>query len=301
MANTTFLALKGKNDPLVLSALDWLVVVHKWSAGVSYIPTDLTNSSGVLQTLPSGWDTVGEIQKKAGVDLSPDTKTATIDGYGSPGPRRTLVTGEDFAIDYYAQEWRKVNLEMWHNVDLSTTAATPGKGFRAKKRSQLSTPQYSAIVIAYDGSPAEELYPFFIFPKVSITKRSKMSGQQGAELGMPMTLTVYEDPDFEGLYDFGVAGAGFDTIATDAGFVGAATSINVTPATASLAVGEVLQLTVIDNNGFDRTAECTYASGNTARATVDSLGRVTAVATGSAATITATLGLLTDTAAVTVS
>lgn len=301
MANTSFLALKDKNDPLVLSALDWLVLVHKWSAGVSYIPTDLTNSSGVLQTLPSGWNTVGEIQKKAGVDLSPDTKTSTIDGYGSPGPRRTLVTGEDFAIDYYAQEWRKVNLEMWHNVDLSTTAATPGKGFRAKKTAQLSTPEYSAIVIAYDGSPSAEVFPFFIFPKVSITKRSKMSGQQGAELGMPMTLTVYNDKDFGGLYDFGVAGAGFDDIATDAGFVGAATSISVTPATQTLAAGEQIQLLVIDNNGFDRTAECTYGTSNAARATVVTTGRVTAVATGSAATITATLGALTDTCLVTVS
>ncbi|MEV6432572.1 Ig-like domain-containing protein [Nocardia sp. NPDC051463] len=299
MANTTFLALKDKNDPLVVSALDYLVLLHKWSPGASYMPTDLANSSGVLQTLGAGWFTAGEIQKKAGVDLTPDTQTSPIEGYGSSGPRRTIVTGENMTIDYYAQEWRKTNLEMWNNVDMSTVAATPGKGFTARKTSQLSLQYYSAIVVAYDGMPTAEIFPWWKFPKVAVTKRSAMSGQQGSELGLPMTLTIFEDAGY--LYDFGVSGAGFDTIATDAGFVGAATSISVTPATATLAVGEQVQLLVIDNNGFDRTAECTYGSSNAARATVDATGRVTAVATGSAATITATLGALTDTSAVTVS
>jgi uncharacterized protein YjdB len=62
-----------------------------------------------------------------------------------------------------------------------------------------------------------------------------------------------------------------------------------------------LQLVVTDSNGVDRTLDCTYGTSNAARATVSSTGRVTAVASGSAATITATLGALTDTSAVTVS
>lgn len=299
MAPTDFRTLKDKNDALVMSAQDWLVLLHDWTPGASYIPADLCDSSGVLQTLPSGWFTSGEIQKAAGVSLAPDTQTSPIDGYGSSSPRRTMITAEGFTIDYFAQEWRKKNLELWHNVDLSTAAAAPGKGFRATKTSSLRVRYYSAILIAQDEGVGN-LYPFFMYPKVSVSKRGAMAGEQGKELGLPATLTVFEDADFGGMYDFGVAGAGFDAIAQDAGFAAAATSINVTPPVATLAVGEQAQLLVIDDNGYDRTAECTYATSNAARATVSPSGRVTAVAVGAAATITATLGALNDTAAITV-
>lgn len=299
MAPTDFRTLKDKNDALVMSAQDWLVLLHDWTPGASYIPADLCDSSGVLQTLPAGWFSTGEIQKAAAVSLAPDTQTSDIDGYGSSSPRRTMLTAEKFSIDYYAQEWRKKNLELWHNVDMSTVSAAPGKGFRATKTSSLKVRYYSAILIAQDEGVGS-LYPFFMYPKVSVSKRSPMAGEQGKELGLPATLTVFDDPDFGGMYDFGVAGAGFDAIAQDAGFAAAATSINVTPAAASLAVGEQAQLLAIDNNGYDRTAECTWATSNAARATVSPSGRVTGVAVGAAATITATLGALTDTAAITV-
>jgi uncharacterized protein YjdB len=299
MAATDFRTLKDKNDALVMSAQDWLVLLHDWTPGASYIPADLCDSSGVLQTLPAGWFTSGEIQKAAGVSLAPDTQTSPIDGYGSSSPRRTMLTAEGFTVDYYAQEWRKKNLELWHNVDLSTVPALPGKGFRATKTSSLRVRYYSAILIAQDEGVGN-LYPFFMYPKVSVSKRGAMAGEQGKELGLPATLTVFDDADFGGMYDFGVAGAGFDAIAQDAGFAAAATAINITPPVATLAVGEQTQMLVIDDNGFDRTAECTFTTNNAARATVSASGRVTAVAVGSAATITATLGALTDTAAITV-
>lgn len=303
MPATTFLALKDKRDPLVVSALDWLVMLHPWVAGASYMPTDICDGSGVLQTLPAGWLTSGEIQKAAGVSLAPDLQTANVEGYGSSAPRRIIPTGETMTIDYFAQEWRKVNLSAWHNVDMATTAAAAGKGFGVSKTSALNVFYYSALVIARDANSSGELYPWFKFPKVMVSKRAAMAGTTGKELGLPCTLTILDDADYGddgGVYDFGVAGAGFDSIAADAGFLSAPSSINVVPATLTLAVGETAQLTVTDSNGFNRTAEATYVSGTSAKATVDSAGRVTAVATGTS-TVTATLGALTDTCAVTVS
>lgn len=299
MTATTFLALKDKNDPLVITATDWYVGIRAWVPGAPNMPTDLCDSSGVLQALPAGWNTSGEIQKAAGVSLAPDMQTATIDGYGSSGPRRMITTGESFTIDYFAQEWRKINQEIWHNVDMSTVSAAAGKGYRARKTGELTTRFYSVLLIAKDFG-SNYLYPFFMFPKVSVSKKAAMAGDIGKELGLPCTLTVYDDTDFGGMYDFGIAGAGFDSIAVDAGFAAAATSINLLPPTLTLAATELAQLVVIDNNGFDRTAETTFVSGTPVKATVNTSGRVTAVATGTS-TITATLGGLTDTTAVTVS
>lgn len=299
MAPTTLLELKGKNDALVMNARDWAVLAHVWEPGCPYMPANLTDASGVLQDLPAGWKQIGEIQKAAGVNITPDTQTTPIEGYGSSNPRRTLVTSETFAIDFLAQEWRKQNLSMWHNTDLSSVNATPGQGFKARKTSQLGLQYYSILLLGLDGTPGSEIYIWFEFGKTAVTQRQAMSGQQNAELGMPLTLNVFEDSEWGALYDFGVAGSGFDDIAVDAGFLSAATSIMVHPATGDLVAEELLQLTVIDDNGQNRTAECTFESATPAAATVSASGLVTGVATGSAV-VTATLGALTDTCTVTV-
>lgn len=304
MTATTFLALKGKNDSLVLSALDWLVMLHPWSAGASYMPADLCDSSGVLQALPAGWDTSGEIQKAAAVSLAPELTTVPIEGYGSSGPRRVIPTAETMTIDYIAQETRKINLGIYHNVDLSTTSATPGKGFSYSKTSALNNFEYSAILIARDQNASGDVYVWFKFPRVQVSKKAAMQGQTGKELGLPFTFTILDDADYGsgdgGVYDFGISGAGFDSIALDAGFLSTPSSVSVSPSAATLITGEMLQLVVTDSNGYDRTAECTWDSSTPADATVSDSGRVTAVATGSS-TITATLGALSDTCAITVS
>ncbi|MGW4325452.1 Ig-like domain-containing protein [Nocardia sp. NPDC004573] len=307
MAPTTFSALKAKDDRLVTAALDWAVLQYPWEPGAPYAPTDICDSSGVLQALPAGWLPTGEIKEEAGVSLAPDLQTSPVRGYGSAAHRRVIPTSEAFTIDYSGQEWRRSNLTQWHNLapDAPATVA-PGKGWRMSKPSALNVFYYSTLLIGRDSGPGGDLYPWFFFPKTSASKRGALAGMIGKEMPLPMTLTIFEDAEFLGedgdpaLYDFGVAGAGADDLVTAAGFLAAPTSITVTPATATLAVGEPLQLIVTDNNGFDRTHDATYSTSNAARATVSTTGRVTAVAVGSAATITATLNGQTDTCAVTV-
>lgn len=82
------------------------------------------------------------------------------------------------------------------------------------------------------------------------------------------------------------------------------TSINVTPETATVAVGATQQLTVTTNTGTDVTATATYTSSDPAIATVDASGLVTGVAAGNA-TITASYtpaggAAVTDTSVITV-
>lgn len=302
MAPTDFMTLKGKFDPGVISAQDWFVLHHRWAIGAPYMPTTLTDAAGVLQTLPdaANWHTSGEVQEKGGVDLSPETKTSAIRGYGSRGPRREIITEEPFTIDYVAQEWRKINQEIYHGVPLDGVNAQPGIGYRARRPGGAPQRYYSTLLVAKDAPVDAEIYPWFAFGKTAVTKRGKTGGQIGQEMPLPTTLTVYEDTQWGALYDWGIAGAGFDDIAEGLGFLTAATSITVSPAVGELAVAEVLALTVRDNAGFTRTADCVFASSAPAVATVSPAGVVSAVAAGSA-TITATLGALTDTCAVTVS
>jgi uncharacterized protein YjdB len=76
------------------------------------------------------------------------------------------------------------------------------------------------------------------------------------------------------------------------------TTINITPLTASLTVGgttQQLSAATLDQNGTTIAAELTWASDNTAVATVDANGLVTPVAEGTA-NITATSNSITSTA-----
>ena len=305
MAPTTFPALKAKFDPAVMSALDWAVLLHLWEPGAAYMPDDITDGSGVLQALPAGWMSSGEIAETAGVSLAPDLQTSPVRGYGSAAHRRVIPTSEAFTIDYTAQEWSKLNLALWHNIRPDATATiAPGKGWRMSKSSELNVVYYSALLIARESGPDGNIYPWFAYPKVSVTKRGAMAGQIGKELPIPLTLTIFEDSEFvdgDGvprLYDFGVAGA-VDSLLTPSGFQAAASSITVYPSTAEIADGDFLQLLVRDNHGTDRTSECTFASSTPADATVTASGLVTAVDPGTV-TITATLGALTDTCSITV-
>lgn len=106
---------------------------------------------------------------------------------------------------------------------------------------------------------------------------------------MTFAATIYPDGD----------GVLFDRQAAPA-----VTSLNVTPATDSIAVGEITALTATatydDLSTADVTNSATWGTSNAARATVE-YGYVTGVATGAAATITATYSGQSDTAAITVS
>ncbi|AOE44292.1 major tail protein [Gordonia phage Eyre] len=78
----------------------------------------------------------------------------------------------------------------------------------------------------------------------------------------------------------------------------AATSIKLSPVEVTVDVGGVVQLLVKDNNGANRTREVSFASSGAA-VTVSPTGLVTGVSED-VETVTATLGGLTDTCAVTV-
>ncbi|MBO0933861.1 Ig-like domain-containing protein [Fibrella aquatilis] len=91
------------------------------------------------------------------------------------------------------------------------------------------------------------------------------------------------------------------SITVDSSPVVAVTSVSVSPASASLLVGETTQLTatVAPNNATNKNVS--WISGNTAVATVDGTGKVTAIAAGNAViTVTTTDGNKTASSTITV-
>lgn len=101
--------------------------------------------------------------------------------------------------------------------------------------------------------------------------------------------------------ELGIINMQFITINLDEIYV-ALTAIAISPGTVTKAVGETQQLSITPTPNDASNTTVTWSSSNTAKATVNSSGLVTAVATGTA-TITATSqdGGLTATRLVTVS
>lgn len=204
MNDIDFYALKDKADELLFAAIDFALLLAPY--GVK-IPDRLTDDSGKILPLPDGWFTVGECEKKAAVELAPDMKVEGPEGYGSRGRRRDFITDETFTIDVTAQESRIQTVNAYY--DLAEGSYKKGVGFFAKKRRAARPREYSGILIGYDGEPDKEIYPYFIYPKLTIEQKGKQSWSETDAIKYPYTLAAKEDATYGSMFGFGIAGPGF--------------------------------------------------------------------------------------------
>lgn len=214
---TNIVSLKDKFDPLVFMGRDACVLATKW--GVGTIPEGITTDpAGNLMALPTNWHSSGELDQKAGITITPDLKTAEIMGYGSLGPRRVVPTGETVTLSFTPQESRALNLEMFWNVDFANQAADANGEVLAKKSYTSKLNYWSLIVIAQDETEYGEVFPYWIFPKVSVTKTDAVKLGMEEAIAYPLTFTAFEDDAFGGFIGIGHAGAGFQAVAAEGGF-----------------------------------------------------------------------------------
>lgn len=218
----SFYQLKDKNDSLLLAPLNLLVLMAP--AGTT-APDSLFDAQGAFVTLDAAWKSVGEIEKKAGVDLAPDYKYEGIQGYGSAGDRRKFLDEETFTIDFTAQESRLQTLQAWMDLgDFSDYVS--GKGVTAKKRRAAAQREYSLLLVGRDGADEEEIYLHWYYPRGTLTP-GKQSLSTTNALTYPFTFTAMQPADGE-LFAFGIGGKGFtESMALAAGFKKAASAPGV--------------------------------------------------------------------------
>lgn len=216
MASTDIKSLKDKNDPLVLMARDAAVIATPYGQGT--IPDAITtNPNGDVMALPSGWRSAGELDQKTGITITPDLKTVDIRGYGSLGPRRVVPTEENVTLSFGAQESRALNLEMFWDTEFEGSQDINGESL-VKKGYSSKLKYWSLIVIGQDETEFGTVLPYWIFPKVSVTKKDAIKLGMEEALVYPLTFTAFEDSTYGGYIGIGHAGAGFAATAAAAGF-----------------------------------------------------------------------------------
>lgn len=214
---STVYSLKDKNDDLVIMAQDLAVIACVYGQGV--IPEKIsTNTDGELLALPTNWFALGELDQKAGAKISPEIKTTDVYGYGSMAPRRTVKTEESVSVSFSAQESRNINLSMFWGKDLTDVTADANGEWQFKKSGQSSLVYYSLILIGQDSNSAGDVYPYWIFPKTTITKTDAIQLQNDQPVVFPFQFQTFEDKAYGGYVGVGSAGAGQAAINTAAGF-----------------------------------------------------------------------------------
>ncbi|MEV0357105.1 Ig-like domain-containing protein [Nocardia sp. NPDC050697] len=289
---------KGNPD-LEIGALDWAVCLAPKGTA---IPTDFTDSSGTLLALPNTYVPVGNLDKKAGTKLATAINSTPVETYGEQGPTRIIRKNRDTTIDLTMQETSAATLGLYWGQDFTnvTANAASGETHLVIAESAFNL-EYSLVMIGYDGELDGEIYTIVDSGRATLSKSGDITYNDDGVAMYPVTLQLLKHRTLGYATRITMAGAGWKPLAADAGFLAPATSIVVHPSAAALGVNELLQLVVIDNNGVDRTADATYTSSATSKATVSTGGLVTGVAAGTS-TITAALsGAGTDTCAVTVS
>lgn len=229
-----FREIKDKQDDLVLAATNiaWYVMPYRPDAPLPEVVDDKT---GELLPLPAGAVSLGEIQKKAGVSLTPDLKTEGIQGYGSRASRRVFVTEENFDVDFTIQEVRKAGYQMFFGLeDEDFNTSENGSVTRMTKRASGSVKYYTLVGIAVDQAFSGDIFAFWVFPKVAVTKKGKMDLAEAQEMGMPVTFTMFEANGVQ--LQIGLAGAGWAELAKKAGFVEGKAAEKPKPASGSPAV-----------------------------------------------------------------
>ncbi|WP_157662866.1 phage tail tube protein [Prescottella equi] len=183
-------SVKNARDELLISALDLAVILAPYGTD---IPDSLSGPDMELLPFTPEWEGQGLIEKKAGVDITNESDSTPIESYGELDPTKMIKGKKTTTIDYTAQQSGRSQLEVYWSADYSDVVPDAQSGeVRLPAPSAPNIIYYSAILLGQDGGPGEEIYPYWICPKVSVTKTGKQSLTPEGIITYPGTLTAYK-------------------------------------------------------------------------------------------------------------
>jgi hypothetical protein len=298
---TDISSYKGAVADLALAPLNLTVLLAPYSATAAATLED--PATGDL-SIPAAYQSVGHFQKAAGLNIMTDMQSQDIEAYGEADPIRTIISRRKTSIDFTMFQNQRNVLELIWATDFSGVTPSSFGGVVLQAPAKPQNKLYRAAVIGQDDRDGKLVWIYWLFPKVKLDSVDNQTLNDDGVLEYKPTLVAFKDDALGYSVAQGFAGPGWADIVDEAGFKAAPTSIttNVTTAAVTAAAGanKTKQLIVTGSNGIDLTANATYASSASARATVSSTGLITGVSAGTA-TVTVTYGSLTAvTVAVTV-
>lgn len=264
-----------------------------------------------LLDVPATAESAGIIEKKAGVSITHNIDSTDIEGYGEAEPVRTIISKRTVQFDAEYLETNKVVLEkFWGTVfdDTNLTVSATG-GVTLKAPTLPKNVFYRAYLVATDDVNGEDLFAYYIMPRVKLVKVDNTDSKDDGAASYKMTFQAFRDNDMGFSVLQGWCGPGWLKLLDKTGFVTPPTTIDLgaTTATVTVATGvsHTKQLTVTGSNGVNYTPLAKFVSATPANVSVSSAGLATGVLAGTSV-ITASYKLtdgttVTDTVSVTAS
>lgn len=279
-----FETVRAAAQDLVLSKLSLAILFAKSSSPA--ISTVEDPATGDLVDLPD-YRSAGILQKDAGLSITSNIDSSDIEGYGEVEPVRTIITKRTTAFNASFIETNREVIEKFWGIELDSTNLTVSShgGVTVKAPVRPKNIFYRCILLGQDEVNGEDLYPYWILPKVKLTDVDSVDAKDDDAIQYRMTFQAFRDPEVGFSVLQGWCGKGWQLLVDKTGFVAPPTAIAVTPdpITVTVTAGSThtSQLTVLASNGINRTPVATYTSADPTTATVSSTGLVTAVAVGS--------------------
>jgi hypothetical protein len=300
---TDFESIRSARQELVLANLHLAVL---FAPITSPVLTTLENSStGDIVSL-SDYKSAGIIEKGAGVDIGNDNTSTDIEAYGDADPVRSIISKKTVTFMADFLETNITTLQQFYQTSLTTITPSSQGGIVIQAPSLPKNIYYRAVLLGQDDVDGDDLFMYWIMPKVKLDKVDNQSIKDNGAMSYKMTFKAFRDSTAGFSVAQGFCGPGWNHLSARAGFGTAVTALTATITTTqaggtyaatatAVAAGSYRNIKVVAQNGVDYTLNCSYSSSNTAKATVDTNGKVT-VPTGAtstsggatAATITAT-------------
>lgn len=300
-----FETVRAAQQDLVLSKLSLAVLFAR--SDTALLTTIEDPTTGDLVDLDD-YKSAGIIQKDAGLSITSDIESSDIEGYGEVEPVRTIITKRTTRFNAAFIETNREVIEKFWGVELDGSNLTVSShgGVTVKTPPRPKNIFYRCILLGQDEVNGEDLFPYWIMPRVKLVEVDNMDFKDDAEIQYRMTFQAFRDPEGKFSVLQGWCGAGWRLLVDKTGFVSVPTAIVATPDPVLVSTGTpTVQLLVTADNGINRTPNATYVSADPTKATVNATGLVTKVAVGST-TVTVSYDpptgpVLTDTVTVTVS
>jgi hypothetical protein len=298
---TNFESIRSAKNELVLANL------HLAALFAPYSSTPLTTLEDPLtgDIVPlTDYTSAGLIEKGAGVDLGNDNTSTDIESYGDADPVRTIISKRTVTFMADFLESNSTTLEKFWGTSLGGATASSYGGLVIQAPALPKNIYYRCVLLGQDDVDGEDLFMYWILPKVKLDKVDNQSMKDNGVVSYKMTFKAFKESAVGFSVAQGFAGPGWAHLAARAGFAATATTVTATVSTtdggtsfasglsgtASSLAGTKRQIKLVGSNGIVYTANASYASSNTAKATVNSNGVISipAGATSGTATITAT-------------
>jgi Bacterial Ig-like domain (group 2) len=285
-----FETVRAAAQDLVLSKLSLAILFARMASPA--ITTIEDPATGDLVDLPD-YRSAGILQKDAGLSITSNIDSSDIEGYGEVEPVRTIITKRTTAFNASFIETNREVIEKFWGVELDGTNLTVSAhgGVTIKAPVRPKNIFYRCILLGQDEVNGEDLYPYWILPKVKLVDVDNIDAKDDDAIQYKMTFQAFRDPEVGFSVLQGWCGPGWQLLVDKTGFVAVPTAIAATPDPAAVTVAaganHTKQLAVLASNGINRTPSSTFSSSDPTKATVDSTGLVTGVAVGTA-TVTVT-------------